>query len=146
VTAASRTFAVAGAAACVLVHSAAGAGPTHAEFVQQAEIACMQAAEQTKSLAKPKTTAQAANELQISISIGESLRSTTLAIPAPAADRPLIHRGMAAIATELGRLRHARSALLAGNTAAYQADVRQAQSAHTKAVAAARKLGLTACT
>jgi len=141
-----RAVAMVFAAACMLPAVASAAGPTHAEFVRQADFLCTQAAAQTKALGTAKTRAQVAENLRISIFIGQTLRSSTLAIPAPPADRPLIRRGMAAMANELAALRRARSALLAGENAAFQADLRRAKAAHAKAVAAARTLGLKACT
>lgn len=139
------TVATVFAAACMLPVVASGAGPSHAQFVRQADFLCTQAAAQTKALGTPKTRAQVGEDLRISIFIGQTLRTATLAIPAPPADRPLIRSGMAAMATELADLGRARTALLARKDAAYEADLRQAKAAHARAVAAARKLGLKAC-
>jgi hypothetical protein len=139
------SLAVLAALVCTFAATAEAGAPTHESFVQQADIVCWQAATEAKGLPKPKTTVQAVSVLKDSISIGAMLRSQTLAIPAPAADKPLIKRGMAQIAVELAALKRARAALMAGKTAAYQADMKQAQAAHAKAVAAARKLGLKSC-
>jgi hypothetical protein len=135
---------VALAAALALAASATGGSPTHAAFVAQANALCRSAQAQTATLKTPTTAPQAAAYLRKVIPAVEHLRSATLALPAPKADRPAIIAGMANLAKELAFLGAAEGAAKAGNVKAYRAAMTAAHAANTAGTAYARKLGLTA--
>jgi hypothetical protein len=126
---------------------AAAAAPTHAEFVAKENALCLTENAQGKALESPTTAAQAVVYLTKTIAIVSHLRAATLALPAPASDRPLIVAAMSDLAKEIADLRQARTDAKRNNATAYSASLSKATVANKAGAVYAKKLGLgKACT
>lgn len=96
-------------------------------------------------MAAPTTVAETVTYLKKSIVILQHMRTATLALPAPMADRPLIRAEMNDVAKELAFFRSAKAAAASNNPSAYESAVSEAQSFHDAGAKLAKKLGLKSC-
>jgi hypothetical protein len=131
--------------ALVPVACATAGSPTHAQFVARANAICAKESARGSALGTPSSAAEAVIFLRKAIPIVADLRAATLALPAPAADLPLIKAGMNDIAKELTYLRKARVAASRDDLAAYQTAMSKAHSFNEAGAAWSRKLGLADC-
>ena len=79
------------------------------------------------------------------IVIVQHLRTATLALPQPTADRSLIRARMNDVTKELASFRSAKAAAASNNPNAYESDVAEARFYDDPGAKAAKKLGLKSC-
>ena len=119
--------------------------PPHAADVARADAICAKPASAAKAVPAPTTTKELAATLGREIVIVRQVIKATLALPAPASDKPIIERAMAELGQEVGALREAQIDVSANYQGSALADMAKASAFHASARTLARQLGLKVC-
>ena len=107
--------------------------PSHAAFVARADAICAKPASAAKAVPAPTTTKELAATLGREIVIVRQVIKATLALPAPASDKPIVERAMAELGQEVGALREAQIDVSANYQGSALADLAKASAFHASA-------------